>query len=68
VLAWNNSALFLGISLGALIGGQAMTRAGFALTTELGAAIAGAAAVWVALIRHASTIAKTPTNSITTNG
>jgi DHA1 family purine base/nucleoside efflux pump-like MFS transporter len=68
VLAWNNSALFLGISLGALIGGQAMTRAGFALTTELGAAIAGAAAVLVVLIRHASNISKTPTNSITTNG
>ena len=29
VLAWNNSALFLGISLGSLVGGQAMARGGF---------------------------------------
>lgn len=30
VLAWNNSALFLGISLGSLLGGQAVARLGFA--------------------------------------
>lgn len=30
VLAWNNSALFLGISLGSLLGGQAVARVGFA--------------------------------------
>lgn len=29
VLAWNNSALFLGISLGSLIGGETVARAGF---------------------------------------
>ncbi|MBV8537019.1 MAG: MFS transporter [Alphaproteobacteria bacterium] len=29
VLAWNNSALFLGISLGSLLGGQAMAQGGF---------------------------------------
>lgn len=29
VLAWNNSALFLGISLGALLGGQAVAQGGF---------------------------------------
>jgi predicted MFS family arabinose efflux permease len=29
VLAWNNSALFLGIMLGSLVGGQAMALAGF---------------------------------------
>lgn len=29
VLAWNNSALFLGISLGSLLGGQAVARGGF---------------------------------------
>jgi predicted MFS family arabinose efflux permease len=29
ILAWNNSALFLGISLGSLIGGQAISASGF---------------------------------------
>src|SRR5215469_9439673 len=29
ILAWNNSALFLGISLGSLIGGQALSLGGF---------------------------------------
>ena len=43
VLAWNNSALFLGISLGSLIGGQAVAHAGFAGSTAALAAVAGAA-------------------------
>src|SRR5205814_9744149 len=30
VLAWNSSALFLGISLGSLIGGQVVAAGGFA--------------------------------------
>jgi predicted MFS family arabinose efflux permease len=64
VLAWNNSALFLGISLGALVGGQAMARSGFALTTALGATIAFTAAAIILLNRHISSISKTPTNSI----
>ena len=29
ILAWNNSALFLGISLGSLVGGQAISAGGF---------------------------------------
>jgi predicted MFS family arabinose efflux permease len=40
VLAWNNSALFLGISLGSLIGGQAISQGGFAANLRIAAAIA----------------------------
>ena len=45
VLACNNSALFLGISLGSLIGGQAVAAGGFTVDTAVGALIAAAAAV-----------------------
>jgi predicted MFS family arabinose efflux permease len=40
ILAWNNSALFLGISLGSLIGGQAMSRGGLDTNLMISAAIA----------------------------
>ena len=50
VLAWNNSALFLGISLGSLIGGQAVAFAGFAGATAVEAAIAGAAGLLAAFL------------------
>jgi|SRR5579863_7375571 len=40
VLAWNNSALFLGIALGSLVGGQAVARAGFAADLTICAGIA----------------------------
>src|SRR6516162_5833635 len=40
VLAWNNSALFLGISLGSLVGGQAISQGGFAANLRIAAAIA----------------------------
>ncbi len=40
ILAWNNSALFLGISLGSLIGGQAISFSGFDLDLIMAAAIA----------------------------
>jgi predicted MFS family arabinose efflux permease len=40
VLAWNNSALFLGISLGSLVGGQAISHGGFAADLRISAAIA----------------------------
>jgi predicted MFS family arabinose efflux permease len=43
ILAWNNSALFLGISLGALCGGEVVVHAGFAADTVLCAVIACAA-------------------------
>jgi len=34
VLAWNNSALFLGISLGSLVGGPAISHGGFAARSK----------------------------------
>lgn len=40
VLAWNNSALFLGISLGSLVGGQAISHGGFAANLRISTAIA----------------------------
>jgi len=40
ILAWNNSALFLGISLGSLIGGQAVAFGGFQTDLVIAAAIA----------------------------
>jgi MFS transporter, DHA1 family, purine base/nucleoside efflux pump len=40
VLAWNSSALFLGISLGSLIGGQVVAVAGFAANLTIAALIA----------------------------
>jgi predicted MFS family arabinose efflux permease len=40
MLAWNNSALFLGISLGSLIGGQAVALGGFHTDLIIAAAIA----------------------------
>ncbi len=43
VLAWNNSALFLGISLGSLLGGQAVARLGFADDIVVCAGVAFAA-------------------------
>jgi predicted MFS family arabinose efflux permease len=40
ILAWNNSALFLGISLGSLIGGQAVALGGFDIDLLIAAAVA----------------------------
>ena len=40
VLAWNNSALFLGIAIGSLIGGQAVAHGGFTANLRISAAIA----------------------------
>jgi predicted MFS family arabinose efflux permease len=40
VLAWNNSALFLGISVGSVIGGEAVAMGGFDTTLIVCAAIA----------------------------
>jgi DHA1 family purine base/nucleoside efflux pump-like MFS transporter len=39
VLAWNNSALYLGISLGSLIGGEAVAMGGFDITLIICAGI-----------------------------
>lgn len=49
ILAWNNSALFLGISLGALIGGAAVEQIGFAAATAVCAAIVGMALIATAM-------------------
>jgi len=40
VLAWNNSALFLGIALGSLIGGKAASVGGFDTTLAISAVVA----------------------------
>jgi predicted MFS family arabinose efflux permease len=40
ILAWNNSALFLGISLGSLVGGQAIALVGFEASLTISAVIA----------------------------
>jgi MFS transporter, DHA1 family, putative efflux transporter len=49
VLAWNNSMLFLGILLGSLIGGQALSHGGFEtdLTVSAVAALIGGALHWM---------------------
>jgi MFS transporter, DHA1 family, putative efflux transporter len=43
LLAWNNAALFLGITLGSLLGGKAVAAGGFASDLALSAVIAFAA-------------------------
>ena len=49
VLAWNNSALFLGISLGSLIGGEAVAIGGFDMALIICASIlfAGCIVNWI---------------------
>jgi len=49
ILALNNSALFLGISTGSVIGGEAMAWGGFGVDAAFGAAIACAGLVLVAV-------------------
>jgi predicted MFS family arabinose efflux permease len=50
VLALNNSALFLGISLGSLIGGEVVVRAGFAANTAISAVITSGALAIAAVV------------------
>jgi predicted MFS family arabinose efflux permease len=50
MMAWNNSGLFFGISLGSLFGGQAVALAGFEANLMLSAAIALVGAVVVGLV------------------
>jgi predicted MFS family arabinose efflux permease len=49
-LAWNNSALFLGMALGSLIGGQAMALGGFTAILPISALIAIAG--WASFSRY----------------
>ncbi|HWB48460.1 MAG TPA: MFS transporter [Stellaceae bacterium] len=53
-LAWNNSSLFLGITLGSLVGGQIVTYGSFAaaLLTCAGIALAGSLITWMVVPRH----------------
>jgi predicted MFS family arabinose efflux permease len=53
VLAWNNSALFLGISLGSFIGGQAVALGGFDMTVVVcaGIALTGCWINWIVVPR-----------------
>jgi predicted MFS family arabinose efflux permease len=55
VLAWNNSALFFGISLGSLVGGQAVALAGFEanLLISAGIALSGGIITGVAILSPA---------------
>ncbi len=62
VLACNNSALFLGISLGSLIGGQAVRLGGFAVDLTVSAAIALAG--WGISWAVASSPARPPTEAV----
>jgi predicted MFS family arabinose efflux permease len=50
VLALNNSALFFGISLGSLIGGEVIVRAGFAANTATSAVITSGALAIAAVV------------------
>jgi predicted MFS family arabinose efflux permease len=52
VLALNNSALFLGISAGSLLGGEVMALSGFSGDAATGALIAAAALILVVARRQ----------------
>lgn len=56
VLAWNNSALFLGISLGSLIGGQAISAGGFTANLTIAAGIAFSGCVLNAILAPGRTL------------
>ena len=60
ILAMNNSALFLGISFGSLVGGEAIARAGFGTDAAIGAVIAVAALVLVAGPAQSRPVAEVP--------
>lgn len=58
VLAWNNSALFLGISLGSLVGGAVIEQFGFATTTMVCAGISAAALLSITVAAQPLFLAK----------
>ena len=55
VLAWNNSALFCGISLGSLVGGQAVALASFDANLTISAGIALIGCIVTAIVLPRST-------------
>src|SRR3954469_13422145 len=59
MMAWNNSALFLGISLGSLLGGQAVALGGFAAVLLFAAATALFGGLVVGLVVPAPAQART---------
>jgi predicted MFS family arabinose efflux permease len=65
VFAWNNSALFLGIALGSLVGGQAVARVGFGadLTICAGIALSGCIITAIAVPGSARIAARTVDDS-----
>jgi predicted MFS family arabinose efflux permease len=50
VMAWNNSALFLGIGTGSLIGGEIFAKAGFLAVATISAMIAVAGAAVIGMV------------------
>jgi predicted MFS family arabinose efflux permease len=63
MMAWNNSALFFGISLGSLLGGQAAALAGFAGTLVVSTVAALLGAIVVGLVIPAAGRADAPRGS-----
>jgi predicted MFS family arabinose efflux permease len=64
VLAWNNAALFFGISLGSAIGGAAVAAGGFVAALGVSAVIAAAAWLLQTMLAGARAGAGTPAASI----
>jgi predicted MFS family arabinose efflux permease len=64
VLGWNNSALFLGISLGSIIGGQAVAIGSFETALIVSAAIAltGCIINWIVVPSTSDVLTKRPRN------
>jgi predicted MFS family arabinose efflux permease len=62
ILALNNSALFLGISIGSVIGGEAMAWAGFSATAAIGVVIACGALILVATRDRPRSVIEVPKN------
>src|SRR3954453_7306243 len=64
MMAWNNSALFLGISLGSLLGGQAVALCGFSADLLFAAATALLGGLVVGLVVPAPAQARTADNLV----
>ena len=68
VLAWNNSALFLGISLGSLFGGEAVALGNFDANLTIAAVIALSGCILNATLVPRSSIARRPSAPKTRKG